>query len=66
MKKDNIKIKDHVGTWYVIDEKPHPVHKKVYLLEHEQYGDLAACLIVDGNFNLLKANVYDGLDELND
>lgn len=35
MKKDNIKIKDHVDTWYVIDEKPHPVHKKVYILEHK-------------------------------
>lgn len=63
MKKENIKIEGHVGTWYVIDESYHH-GRKVYLLEHEQYGDEAACLIVDKELNVLLEDVWNGFEEL--
>ena len=72
---DHIRIPGHVGTWYVIDDgwytytpdengvpKTHRVH--CFLLEHEQYGDEAACLIVDETGFILADDVYNGLDEL--
>lgn len=66
---DHIRIPGHVGTWYVIadgwylytpDENGVPKTCRVhcFLLEHEEYGDEAAGLIVD--------DVYNGLDELSE
>lgn len=63
MKKENIKIEGHVGTWYVIDETEWK-GEKVYLLEHETYGDEAACLIVDNKLNIILEDVWNGLEEL--
>lgn len=63
MQKDRIKIEGHVGTWYVIDESIWN-GKKVYLLEHEQYGDSAANLIVDESLKVLADDVWNGFEEL--
>jgi len=65
MLRNGIKIKQHVGTWYIIDEKNHK-GKLMYLLEHEQYGDEAACLIVDKEMNLIMENVWNGFEDLDD
>lgn len=47
MKKDDIKIKGYRGTWYVIATAYSRCDRRLlYLLEHEQYGDMAASLIV--------------------
>ena len=62
MKKDNIKINGHVGTWYVIDEEERG-GKKLYLLEHEYYGDEAACLIIDEDYNIVMDDVWNGFDD---
>ena len=62
MKKDNIKINGHVGTWYVIDEDERR-GKKLYLLEHEYYGDEAACLIIDEDYNIVMDDVWNGFDD---
>lgn len=62
---DNIKVKGHKGTWYVIDCEV-VNGRVVYLLEHEQYGDEALNVIVDGNGNLLLEDVSYGIDELID
>ena len=72
---DHIRITGHVGTWYVIadgwytytpDEngvpKTHRVH--CFLLEHEQYGDMAAGLIVDPSGAVILDDVYNGFDDL--
>lgn len=74
---DHIPIPGHIGTWYVIDDgwyiytpdengvpKTYRVH--CFLLEHEEYGDEAAGLIVDEHGRIILDNVYNGLDELSE
>lgn len=63
MKQDKIKIKGHIGTWYVIDET-YFNGKKLYLLEHEIYGDEAAELIVDENLYIVMDDVWNGFSDL--
>ena len=62
VKSDNIKVEGHVGTWYVIDETERS-GKKLFLLEHETYGDEAACVIVDEDGNLELEDVWNGFDD---
>lgn len=75
---DHIKVEGHTGTWYVIDEgvfeltpdtpagEAITLHARLFLLEHEKYGDEAACVIVDENGKLLLDDVYNGFDDLED
>ena len=63
MKTDGIRIKGHRGTWYVIDEHFY-MGEKVYLLEHETYGDEAAHLIVNEKLEVILDDVWNGFDEL--
>jgi hypothetical protein len=63
MEKDHITVDGHIGTWYVIDEGFYK-GKQVYLLEHEKYGDEAACLIIDKDYNILLDDVRNGFDDL--
>jgi predicted class III extradiol MEMO1 family dioxygenase len=62
METENIKIKGRIGTWYLIAESHHN-GKKVYLLEHEEYGDEAGHLIVDENLTEIM-ETFNGFDEL--
>lgn len=64
MQEDKIKIQGYVGTWYIID-KGYFKGKQVYLLEHEQYGDEAECLVVDNNFKVI-CQTSDGLNKIED
>lgn len=61
--KGEITVEGYAGTWYIIDNCIYD-GKKVYLLEHETYGDDAACLIVDEDFNLIMEDVWNGFEEL--
>ena len=63
MKREHIKVEGHIGRWYVIDESYHR-GQKVYLLEHETYGDEAACVIIDQEGKLIMEDVWNGLVEL--
>ena len=63
MQKDGIKIKGYLGKWYVIGET-YFKSQRVYLLEHETYGDEAACLIVDDKLNVVLDDVYNGFCDL--
>lgn len=63
MKRDNIKVKGHIGTWYVIDELV-KYGRKLYLLESEQFGDNAACIIVDESCLVVLDEVYNGFADL--
>jgi len=63
MQTDNIKIPTHISTWYVIDETTWQ-NKKVYLLEHEKYGDSAACMVVDEDLNIILEDIWNGFDDL--
>ena len=57
-----IKVEGHYGTWYVVDQYIDR-GKDIYLLEHEDCGDEAACVIVDKAGNLLLDNVWNGLND---
>jgi len=63
MKKDNISVKGFKGTWYIIDEA-YFSGKEVYLLEHEEFGDEAACIIINKELELILNNVWNGFDDL--
>ncbi|SHM92563.1 protein of unknown function [Anaerosporobacter mobilis DSM 15930] len=59
----NIEVDGHIGTWYVIDTEVVD-STKYYLLEHEEHGDGAACIIVDGDGKLVLDDVWNGFDDL--
>ena len=61
---DHIKIEGHRGRWYVIDSMSHNEYGEIFLLEHETYGDMAACLIVNGDGEIILDDVYNGFDDL--
>lgn len=67
MKKNNIKLKGIYGTFYVISDTVMDIKgtlKRVYLLENEVYGDEVPCIIIDGDYNIILKNVYNGFDDL--
>ena len=61
----NLHIDGHSGTWYVIDTSYYNGYQ-VFLLEHEEYGDDAACLIVDASGVVIREDVWNGFLELNE
>lgn len=70
-KSKKIKVNNHTGTWYVIDEATfinvsRNKAEKLFLLEHEEYGDMAECVIVDENGKLVAEEIFNGFDDLED
>lgn len=59
----NIEVEGHIGTWYVIDNEVIG-GTKYFLLEHEEHGDEAACVIVDSDGKLVLDDVWNGFDDL--
>ena len=59
---DNITVEGHVGTWYAIDETE-VGGEKFFLLEHEEYGDEAACVAVNEQGELVAEDLWNGFDE---
>ena len=57
-----LKIDGHIGTWYAIGTATYN-GKNVYLLEHEAFGDEAACLIIDENLDVLLDDVWNGFED---
>ena len=67
MKKNNIKLKGYYETFYIISDTVMDIKgtlKRVYLLESEIYGDEVPCIIIDGDYNVIMGNVYNGFDDL--
>ena len=60
---DHIKIEGHRGRWYVIDTSFFR-GQKVFLLEHETYGDEAPSLIVTADGTIVLDDVWDGFLDL--
>lgn len=60
VENDNIKIKGHVGEWYVLGTQECR-GQRLFLLEHSTYGDEAASLIVDEELNVVLDDVWNGL-----
>lgn len=55
----DIVIEGHIGTWYVLSQG-FCKGERAYLLEHEEWGDEAASLIVNQYGTILLDQVYDG------
>ena len=57
----NIMVEGHIGTWYAIDETE-VNGEKFFLLEHEEYGDEAACVAVNEQGKLVAEDLWNGFD----
>ena len=55
-------VAGHIGTWHTIDQHEVGGHS-FYLMEHDAYGDEAACVIVDERGKLVLDDVYNGFDD---
>ena len=62
MKKENIRIEGHRGTWYIVGEEVIQGNK-VYEVESEVWGDEAAHLIVNEDMEVLLDEVYNSFDD---
>ena len=59
---DHIAVEGHIGTWYVIDETEIG-GEKFFLMEHEEHGDMAACVAVNEQGKLVAEDLWNGFDE---
>jgi hypothetical protein len=65
-KSDHIKIEGRTGRWYVIDETVWK-RQRLYLLEHETYGDESEALAVTETGKVVCDEIYDDwLEHLED
>ena len=55
-------VDGHFGTWHTIDSMKFG-ELKLFLMEHAEYGDEVACVIVDSNGKLLAEDVWNGFDQ---
>jgi len=62
MDTTGLAVDGHVGTWHAIDHAEVDGHT-FWLMEHDQYGDNAACIVVDERGNLAYEPVHSGFDE---
>jgi hypothetical protein len=63
VKKNNIKVEGHVGTWYVVDEVYYE-GAMYFLLEHEYYGEDTAWIAVDEAGDIVLEGIRNGAKEL--
>lgn len=75
---EHISVPGHAGTWYAIDSgvfvltpdtddgRPLTIRKRLFLMEHEDYGDEAACVILDEDGALVMEDVWNGFDDLDE
>ena len=59
---DHIAVEGHIGTWYAIDETE-IAGEKFFLLEHEEHGDMAACVAVNEQGKLVAEDLWNGFDD---
>lgn len=67
--KENIVVKGYRGKWYVIDERSAASYgvldsKRLYLLEHQTYGDETCCVIINERKELVLGEVWNGFADL--
>ena len=58
----HIAVEGHIGTWYAVDETE-VGGEKFFLLEHEEHGDMAACVAVNEQGKLVAEDLWNGFDE---
>lgn len=62
METSGLSVPGHEGTWYAIDHLDFK-DRTLYLMEHEEYGDEAAHIIVDQNGDLIQDEVWNGFED---
>lgn len=62
---EKIEIDGHEGTWYVLEQHEHN-GKQIFELEHEEYGDEAAHLLVSADGTVILDDVWNSIDDLID
>lgn len=60
---ENVRVYGHRGTWHTI-ETTEINGKEYYLLEHDEYGDEAANVIVDHDGSFVLEDVWNGFEDL--
>lgn len=61
---DGVTVQGHIGTWHSIEMAITIGMKKVWLLEHDEYGDEAGMLWVDENLTVILSDVWNGFLDL--
>ena len=64
-----IKIDGYDGTWHVIDVKPRELYGRIQpllLMEHDRYGDEAACLLVTESYKVVLDDVWNGYSDFDE
>lgn len=59
---DHIAVEGHIGTWYAVDETE-VGGEKFFLLEHEEHGDMTACVAVNEQGKLVAEDLWNGFDD---
>ena len=59
---DGLSVDGHFGTWHTIDSM-NLGETQLFLMEHDEYGDETACVIVDSTGKLLAEDVWNGFDQ---
>lgn len=54
-------VDTHYGTWHTIDSQNFG-GKDYFLMEHDKFGDEAACIIVDSSGKLVAEDIWNGFD----
>lgn len=62
--QNHLKVAGHSGTWYVIGDCYY-AGIRLFLLEHETYGEDVPHIIVDADLNIVMEDVNDGFNDLN-
>ena len=57
-----LSVDGHFGTWHTIDSMKLG-ETQLFLMEHDEYGDETACIIIDSNGKLLAEDVWNGFDQ---
>jgi len=58
----NVKIEGHIGTWYSIETTVF-MGMKLYLMESEQFGDEANCIIINDSNEIMLEDVCNGFND---
>lgn len=62
MNTDKLSVEGHFGTWHTIDSADF-YGRKIFLMEHDFYGDDAAGIAVTEDGELVAEDLWNGLDE---
>lgn len=57
-----LSIEGHEGTWHTIDQTELE-GEQFFLMEHDEYGDEAACIVVNESGELVAEDLWNGFDD---